>query len=521
MRGALIALAAASLSTVHAQSTSPAPQGQTPQAQSPDPSAWPRRRPRTPPAPTPPTASAPSAEEEHLLGRLGYGFDAWSLARLRQVGYRTYVEEQLHPERVDDSALAQRLSDPTLAALRADYATLYDQIGYEGFRASQVELLLRATYSHRQLETLLTEFWFNHFNVYADGAVARHMQAYVRDTLRPRVLGRFEDLLLAVAKAPAMLHYLDNASNYRPGFRQGSRELGLNENFAREVMELHTFGVDDQAGVYTQDDVIALARCLTGLTLDRSQGSLTGYRFWSEAHDTGAKRVLQLVVPAGGGEADADQALRYLARHPRTAAFLSSKLVTFFVGPGHPSLVEVATKLYLRTQGDLRAVLRLILLSPQLDRARDAKVKRPLLLLVSAMRATQVEVGSGQQAYDQLKGVTYHLLLAGQPIFQVAPPTGWDDEDATWTSEGHLLTRVNLIASFLGAPGRFADLGYRPTGDDASLVTQLYADLLGQRVATPPAWLLDYLRSTTHVSEDDRRRAAISLVLSTPEFNRY
>src|SRR6185295_18491817 len=266
-------------------------------------------------------------------------------------------------------------------------------------RANQVVIelsqqkLLRAAYSERQLQEVLVDFWFNHFNVDArKGATRFLVTEYERDAIRPHVLGRFRDLLEATAKSPAMLFYLDNWMSVDPGsaglgspsaLRAGNRQKrGLNENYGRELMELHTLGVD---GGYSQNDVTEVARAFTGWTIGNPrQGG--GYFFNARLHDRGEKLVLGHRIKAGGGESDGEQVLDILATHPSTARFIATKLARRFVSDAPPaSLVDRLADKFRATDGDLREVTRTILTSPEFlsPTTYGAKVKTPFEFVVS------------------------------------------------------------------------------------------------------------------------------------------
>jgi uncharacterized protein (DUF1800 family) len=335
----------------------------------------------------------------HVLNRIGFGPRPGDAERVRAIGAQKYIAEQLHPEKLHDAAASARLAEfstltlssreiaekfeiPQLEARRERKAATDSQAGTrrtnEGVRPGPdsmqqranlvfIELgeqkMLRAVYSERQLQEVLTDFWFNHFNVDARKGPARFMLTeYERDVIRPHVLGKFRDLLEAVAKSPAMLFYLDNWMSADPNGPHaemrpprivrgpfGGRMIepprprpqpqgknapkGLNENYGRELMELHTLGVD---GGYTQKDVTEVARAFTGWTIDKPrQGG--GFKFEPRIHDQGQKVVLGHVIKAGGGQNDGEQVLDLLARHPSTARFIATKLVRRFVSDTPPA----------------------------------------------------------------------------------------------------------------------------------------------------------------------------------------
>jgi uncharacterized protein (DUF1800 family) len=292
--------------------------------------------------------------------------------------------------------------------------------------------LARAITSDRQLEEILADFWFNHFNVNgAKGRTALYLASYERDAIRPHVLGRFRDLLGATARHPAMLFYLDNVR---------SRAGEVNENYARELLELHTLGVD---GGYTQQDVEAVARAFTGWTIGRQA---SGFRFARAMHDTAPKVVLGQTI-RGSGQQAGERVLDLLAAHPSTARHIATKLARRFVSDTPPeALVTRAAQRFRETNGDLREVVRAIVTAPEFfaPDVRNAKVKTPLEFVVSSVRL---------KADDQvrLKPDTTRVLLRtlrelGMPLYLCQPPTGYDDTAETWVTSGALVARVNFAA---------------------------------------------------------------------------
>jgi uncharacterized protein (DUF1800 family) len=458
-------------------------------------------------------AAAPAQTDDatiaHVLNRLGYGPRPGDVEKVRQVGVINYIEQQLHPERIADGALEAKLEPFTTlrisqSALTREYfipaqeakrqqkraETPDDTDAIQGakpvqrmqlspalMKARQVmveqdeQKLLRATYSERQLQEVLTDFWFNHFNVYAaKGADRQLLTAYERDVIRPNVLGNFGALLGAVAHSPAMLFYLDNWMStdpnglhltdrdemrqrnrtrmlgvMRPNLagqveqQQKNRATGLNENYGRELMELHTLGVD---GGYTQQDVIEVARAFTGWTIDRPR--LGGeFKFDPRMHDPGEKHVLGHTIKAGGGESDGEQVLRILASHPSTAKFIATKLARRFVSDQPPqALVNRAAKRFLDTKGDIREVVRTIVESPEFfaPEAQRAKVKTPLEFVVSALRASSAETGSGI-------GLIRALQQLGMPLYLAQPPTGYAESADAWMNAGGLVNRMNFAVA--------------------------------------------------------------------------
>ena len=302
--------------------------------------------------------------------------------------------------------------------------------------------LLRAIYSNRQLEEVLTDFWFNHFNVYLDkGADHYLITAYERDAIQPHVLGRFRDLLGATAQSPAMLFYLDNWESVSAEATKNGRkrQRGLNENYARELLELHTLGVD---GGYTQQDIIEVARCFTGWTIDQP-GQGGPFSFNSRMHDEGEKTVLGATIPAGGGMEDGEKVLDILARHPSTAHFISRKLAVRFVADDPPpALVERMARTFLKTDGDLRAVMTTMLESKEFWSlgAYRSKLKSPLEMVASAVRAAGGDVDFASSLVNQ-------VAQMGQPLYRKQEPTGYSNSSQEWLNSAGLLARMNFAVN--------------------------------------------------------------------------
>jgi uncharacterized protein (DUF1800 family) len=317
--------------------------------------------------------------------------------------------------------------------------------------------LLRAVYSQRQFDEVMTDFWCNHFNVFMDKGLDRLMvTSYERDVIRPHALGKFEDLLVATAKSPAMLFYLDNwlsvgpnsaqalgipANPYgpygrpRPPRPNAGKRSGLNENYGRELMELHTLSVN---GGYSQRDVTEVAKVFTGWTIDKpAEGG--GFKFDPRMHEPGPKFVLgHKIKPKGEGEGL--EVLHRLATSPQTAHFISLKLAQRFVSDDPPpALVDRMAKTFLKTKGDIREVLETLFHSPEFwdDTAYRAKVKTPLEFVASAVRATGAEIDDVQPLVGQLNRM-------GMPLYGAQPPTGYSMKAETWVSSSALLTRMNF-----------------------------------------------------------------------------
>jgi uncharacterized protein (DUF1800 family) len=436
----------------------------------------------------------------HVLNRLGFGARPGDIERVRSIGVERYIDEQLHPERVADRdvegylaglttlrmssrQIAEQFEIPQLKARRAarqatknddkdgkDTDKEKEKPDPEMQRRAQSPLIelseqkvLRAVYSTRQLQEVLVDFWFNHFNIDARKGADRFMLTeYEREAIRPHVLGKFRDLLEATAKSPAMLFYLDNWMSAdpngphvdtRPRVVRGpfgrpfivepqmprqnpNAPKGLNENYGRELMELHTLGVD---GGYTQKDVTEVARAFTGWTIQNPRMG-GGYRFEPRLHDTGQKVVLGQVIKGGGDDSDGKRVLEMLARHPSTARFVATKLVRRFVADTPPpELVDRAAARFSETDGDLREVTRVILTSPEFFSAEAyrAKVKTPFEFVVSAVRAIGADVQDARPLVQQVQ-------QQGMPLYQCQPPTGYKDTADAWVNTGALVGRMNF-----------------------------------------------------------------------------
>ncbi len=303
--------------------------------------------------------------------------------------------------------------------------------------------VLRAVYSNRQLDEVLTDFWFNHFNIYLDKGADRYLvTAYERDAIRPHVLGKFRDLLEATAKSPAMLFYLDNWQSVgpnAPAARRGNakqQRRGLNENYGRELLELHTLGVD---GGYTQKDVTEVARCFTGWTINQPQRGGT-FVFAPRQHDNGEKVVLGVTIPAGGGEKDGEKVLDIVARSPATAHFISRKLAQRFVADDPPvTLVDAMAQTFLKSDGDIREVLRTMLNSKEFWSvgAYRSKMKSPLEMVASAVRAINGEV-------DFATALANQVAQLGEPLYRKQEPTGYSNSSREWLNSAGLVARMNF-----------------------------------------------------------------------------
>ena len=340
--------------------------------------------------------------------------------------------------------------------------------------------ILRATYSERQLQEVMTDFWLNHFNIFIGKGEDRYLlTSYERDVIRPRALGKFEDLLRTTAQSPAMLFYLDNALSVGPnsdfangisnraykkagkkrnrnagrGNQAKGKRGGLNENYGRELMELHTLGVN---GGYTQKDVTEVARVFTGWTLKKpKQGE--GFTFENSMHEPGEKWVLGHRIKPNG-EKEGLEVLHILARHPSTAKFVSSKLAIRFVSDNPPqALVDRMAETFRKKDGDIREVLKTMLRSPEFwsADAYRAKVKTPFEFVISALRATGADIGDAVPLARQLQSL-------GMPLYGMQPPTGYSMKADAWMSSAALLGRMNFALALTSGKlkGLKLDPGY-------------------------------------------------------------
>ncbi|PYR79885.1 MAG: DUF1800 domain-containing protein [Acidobacteria bacterium] len=527
----------------------------------------------------------------HVLNRLGFGARPGDVERVRRIGLDAYIEQQLHPDRIPETTIASRLAQfETLGKSSGELARDYfvpamearqraqrqaaadgqkDAAAASGDDAKrmrtpeQMELqrkeravlaelseqkILRAAYSDRQLEEVMTDFWFNHFNVFAGkGPTQVYLTEYERDVIRPRALGRFHDLLDATATSPAMLFYLDNWQSVDPDMearlaREGLQprggfgspfgrprmrrpglfppqpragqpaanaqrpKRGLNENYGRELMELHTLGVD---GGYTQHDVVDVARCFTGWTIaNPRQGG--GFRFEPRMHDAGPKVVLGHKIKAGGGRDDGEQVLDILAKHRATARFISTKLVRRFVSDTPPpSLVSRAAARFQQTDGNIREVLKTIFTSPEFYAADAyrAKVKSPFEFIVSAVRATGADVQNALPLVQTARQL-------GEPLYMCQPPTGYKDTADAWVNTGALLNRMNFALALASGKMRGVEAAANaavPAATAESVRTYLVDAVLANDISSAT-------QSTLAKALDPRQAAA--LVLGSPEFQR-
>jgi len=413
----------------------------------------------------------------------------------------------------------------------------------------QASRILRAVYSERQLQEVMVDFWTNHFNVFAGkGADRWLLPAYDRDTIRPYALSKFSTLLQATAQSPAMLFYLDNFQSVSPNAnnnrgpqmerrqqqqpqqqpqQQQRPRRGINENYARELMELHTLGVD---GGYTQKDVQEVARCFTGWTIFQPRGgaaavnALRGeaarrtpgtFFFNHRTHDDGEKIVLGHKIAAGGGINDGLKVLDILAHHPSTAKFIATKLVRHFVSDTPPpALVERVAAAFKKSDGDIRETLKAIFFSNEFNspEAYRAKVKRPFELVISAIRTLGADTNGGP-------GTHQWMARMGEPLYGFQTPNGYSDAAESWVNNGGLLERMNFGVAL--AANRV-----NGTKVDLTKVAGANADkgkMIDESVKTILAGELSAATRETlmkQLDQADSLTKVVGLILGTPEFQR-
>lgn len=430
----------------------------------------------------------------HALNRLTFGPRPGDVQKVRSMGLDKWIDLQLHPDRIDDSSLQRFLDHYSVMKqdqndllrdfneARRDRRVAKREAGDSGMRQTrqmdpdlqqiaqnrrrmmgelQSSRVARAVGGNRQLEEVMTDFWLNHFNIFAQKGAPEpyYLAEYESDVIRPHALGKFRDLLESVAKSPAMLFYLDNARsmadstrprlasidrNVRrlridPAMRQRLNQLrngGLNENYGRELLELHTLGVD---GGYTQQDVINIARALTGWTI-RPPAAGGGFIFRPEMHDAGEKIVLGHKLKANRGLEDGEDVLDIVSRHPSTGKYIATKLARRFISDDPPqSVIDRAAQVFLKTDGDIREVVRTIITSNEFysQQAFRAKVKSPFEVVVSAMRAMNA-------VPDSTPRTAQMIAYLGQPIYGHQAPNGWPETGDAWMNTGAILNRINF-----------------------------------------------------------------------------
>jgi uncharacterized protein (DUF1800 family) len=514
-----------------------------------------------------------------VLNRLSFGPKPGDEAMVRQLGLKAYIEQQLHPETIDDSQCQGDLGSYPAVSLTA--LELFQK--YPPARAAQPgekpnpdevkaanehirEILNQLTEakwtrileSKRQLQEVMTDFWFNHFNVTFEKNRDKWLLApYENDVIRPNALGKFSDLLKAVAHSPAMLEYLDNVNSrvdprYVPADEMGEypamekmmadpanakKSMGLNENYARELMELHTMGVDSG---YTQEDVIQVARALTGWSFqgpgkpgqEVDPAQAFQFKFRARMHDQGPATILGQVYDGAQGEAEGDAVLGALAQSPATAHFIATELCRRFVcDDPPPALVDRTAQKFLESGGDIAQTLRSIFYSKEFlgPRYYRSKIKSPLEFVASALRATNAQLTEP----EKLSGF---LNLMGEPLYLCEPPTGYPDNAKAWINSSALLDRMNFSLILLGnkpnSPAQVNLTALDPAlsdgGDGEKILKGFFQTFLnGQVSANTRKVLYSKLKDpeVSHAILDDKQKnfeasQLGALVLGSPDFQR-
>jgi uncharacterized protein (DUF1800 family) len=520
----------------------------------------------------------------HALNRLAFGPRPGDVDRIMKDGVDAWVDQQLHPERIPDRALESRLAGMTTLELsnaellRRFYLPIVearkeakDEAGKDGGAVDKKEVrrefmkdlppeqrpqrvmeelqsqrLLRAAQSERQLNEVMVDFWMNHFNVFAGKGIDRFLlTSYERDTIRPHLWGHFEDLLMATAKAPAMLFYLDNARSVaapenraaqerfgRGRFfarrmpEQNAKRGGLNENYAREIMELHTLGVD---GGYSQKDVTELARVLTGwsITSRRDGDEGAAFIFRARAHDAGPKTVLGVRFAPGGGIEEGERMIHILAHHPSTAHHIAYQLCQRLVADDPPgSLVDRVAKTFLATDGDLRLTVKAVIDSPEFwaPSTYRSKVKSPFEYVISAVRAVDARI-------DSPLPIARALQQIGEPLYGAQPPTGYSDKADVWVNTGALMNRLNFALSLAsnklaGVHDDVTDLV--PAADttevqrsvDALALALVGGELTAETRNTIASRLTDKSTQASGPWDNTQLPTVAGLILGSPEFQK-
>ncbi|MGB1253773.1 MAG: DUF1800 domain-containing protein [Candidatus Promineifilaceae bacterium] len=490
------------------------------------------------------------------LNRMGFGPSAGDVEAFDALGaddvsrLQAYIEQQLNPDAIDDSACDARITEAAFPTLNKSRTALWTDYKAVKGKAQSVPLkdmrrlkLLRAVHSKRQLVEVLAEFWHDHFSVDGSTKPVRSMiTAYDRDVIRPNILGNFRTFLEANTKSTCMLYYLDNVSN---------KKKGPNENYARELCELHTLGEkaylgpteqQDVAGYpdapigYVEDDVFAIAKCFTGWSVANraSQGgTLGGFHYFAGRHDTSGKLVMGLTIPANQGEMqDGLDVLDRLAAHPATAHHIAYKLCRRLIHDFPPNdVVESAAAVFIEKSAEadqLKHVVRHILQSNAFSSSWEGKFKRPFEAAVSTLRAIGADPSSYAKSNKHVNGTINHIASGGQPLFDWSPPNGYPDVGAYWQGSTGFVARwrmynwlvfrlpdVNTVTpAELTTPNEIADFwlarifGYAISADDRNTIVTFFAD--GGDPNTP----MDRSKNKYITLI----RAGVALILSTTQF---
>ncbi len=458
-----------------------------------------------------------------LMSRTSFGIREEELTAARRVGYEAWLDYQLAHDAISDAEVETIIQQnfPTVGMSSAQIIQRVRDGGpqLEALQQLQAATLVRQVFSPRQLYEVMVEFWTNHFNVSGQDGSVRYFKTVDDREIRANAMGRFGDLLRANARSPAMLYYLDNYLNVASG---------PNENYARELMELHTLGAND---VYTEDDVLNVARAFTGWTFtpyNPAQGfNSVQFTFVRARHDLRAKRVLGVDLPPNRGIEDGNEVLEILINHPSTAQFLAKKLVRRFVADVPPAaLVERVARVYLRTGGDIREMLKTLLTSQEFIDSADRKIKRPVEYVVSMLRTLGAQLSG-----NWTRSVLETINALGQQYFGWPAPNGYPDVGGYWINASAMLTRWNSAL----AVGNGAASGIRWNADalvpptlrtPVEIVNRLAQRLLRRTLAPDDhAKLIEYAAAGAAIDaplaatvRTTRIRELVGAMLSSPYF---
>lgn len=451
--------------------------------------------------------------ETHLLNRISFGINQESMNQLLQMGHEAYIDYQLDTDNIDDSEIEDIIAQylTTVAMSASEIVSLVESETIGQFDAAielKVATFLRAVYSKKQLFQVMVEFWNNHFSVFHfDGPIPFLKTVEDREMMRPYALSSFPELLQANAKSPAMIYYLDTFS---------SSKDSPNENYARELMELHTLGVD---GPYTHHDIDEVARCFTGWSLQQGTGD---FRFYPVLHDYNEKQVLGQTIAAGGGQTDGEQVLDILASEDSTATFISSKLCQHFISDTPDrGIVEETTDVFKQSGGDIKQCLRHILLSKHFLLSRDQKLKRPFHFLTAASRTLNANILNG----NSIREAFILLNALGHQPFNWQTPDGYPDYASHWESTTGMLYRWNFVngLSFNNLSG--FNYSINQVFSQPHTPENIYIQILDKVIyremnATDEINLMQYLidGSNNNVVSETKIQGALAIAMGSPYF---
>lgn len=449
----------------------------------------------------------PASVTRRLLNRAGYGARPGELAQVEAMGIAAYLEEQLHPDEIEDTAVS--IMNRNLTFYPMEIGQLAEQEQQDATRELLAVNIFRPLYSKKQLYEAMVEFWSDHFNIYVRKNPRMVFLKTVddRDVIRPHALGKFRDLLYASAKSAAMLVYLDNVRNIKED---------SNENYARELMELHTLGVN---GGYNQQDVQELARVLTGWGVGLRGRHLGETIFREEQHDFGEKQLLGQTIAADLGEDELVMVLDILLAHPSTATFIATKLVRRFVADEPPAaLVAQVAQTFTETDGDIKSMLRILFLSDDFANA-PPKLKRPLPFMISAMRAVHADMSVNARALGSW------MNQLGQVPYNWPPPDGYPDVATAWAT--NLLPRWNFALAMVhgeinGVNAPLEEIVNRSEAETGTAVLELFSHLInGRSLDQPTRELFTTYAGDDALSDPQTRQHlqdAVAMMLASPAF---